>query len=251
MIITTINAFTTASGIKITAGLALAAMVAAYLLGSIPFGLLLGFSRGVDIRKHGSGNIGATNAGRVLGMRFFWYAFLADFLKGFIPVLISDLLALRWNAPIWIPLGTALAAVLGHLFPVYLNFKGGKGVATTFGALLGVWPIFTLAALAAAFIFLCVFLARRIISLSSVCGALGLMIFVPVFGHWWPVFPAFMRTESWHKLAPLIITAWVFGLMVIVKHRGNIQRLLAGTEPRMGEKKRDQPADTGDVRKKK
>lgn len=217
------------------------AIAAAYLLGSIPFGLLLGFARGVDIRRHGSGNIGATNAGRVLGAKYFWYAFLADFLKGFAPVLVSDLLARHWHAPVWIPLATALAAVLGHLFPVYLGFKGGKGVATTFGALVGVWPLFTVAALMSAVVFLAVFLARRIISISSICGAITLMILVPVLGRWWPVFPAFMRAESWHALMPLVLTAWLFGVLVIVKHRGNIQRLLAGTEPRMGEQKKTVP----------
>ncbi len=218
------------------------AIAAAYLLGSIPFGLLLGFARGVDIRKHGSGNIGATNAGRVLGMKYFWYAFLADFFKGFAPVLISDLLARHWHAPVWIPLATAAAAVLGHLFPIYLRFKGGKGVATTFGALVGVWPLFTVAALLAAVVFLMVFLARRIISISSICGAIALMILVPVLGRWWPIFPAFMHTETWPALLPLAITAWLFGILVIVKHRGNIQRLLAGTEPRLGETKKAPPA---------
>lgn len=219
------------------------AIAAAYLLGSIPFGLLLGFARGVDIRKHGSGNIGATNAGRVLGMKYFWYAFLADFLKGFAPVLVSDLLAQHWHAPVWIPLATAAAAVLGHLFPVYLGFKGGKGVATTFGALVGVWPLFTVAALMAAVVFLLVFLSRRIISISSISGAFALMILVPVLGHWWPLFPAFMHAESWHALAPLVVTAWLFGILVIVKHRGNIQRLLAGTEPRVGERKNTESAN--------
>lgn len=219
------------------------AIVLAYLLGAIPFGLLLGLARGVDIRKHGSGNIGATNAGRVLGMKYFWYAFLADFLKGFAPVLVTDLLARHWHAPVWIPLATALAAVLGHLFPVYLGFKGGKGVATTFGALVGVWPLFTVAALMAAVIFLMVFLAGRIISISSICGAITLMILVPVLGHWWPVFPAFMRAQSWHALMPLVGAAWLFGILVIVKHRSNIQRLLAGTEPRMGDKKKTAPAE--------
>lgn len=218
--------------------LAAAAILAAYMLGSIPFGLLLGLSRGVDIRRHGSGNIGATNAGRVLGMKFFWYAFLADFLKGFFPVLLSDLLARQWHAPVWIPLAAAAAAVLGHLYPIYLRFKGGKGVATTFGALLGVWPLFTVSVLLSAGVFLTVFLMRRIISLSSICGAAALMILVPVLGHWWAIFPGIMRVQSWHTLMPLIVTAWLFGILVIVKHRGNIQRLLAGTEPQLGEKKK-------------
>ncbi|HTV47139.1 MAG TPA: glycerol-3-phosphate 1-O-acyltransferase PlsY [Phycisphaerae bacterium] len=206
-----------------------------YLIGSIPFGLILGLARGVDIRKHGSGNIGATNAGRVLGMRYFWYAFFLDFLKGFLPVLVCDLLITNLNGPIWIPLITAAAAISGHLFPIYLGFKGGKGVATSFGAMLGIWPVFTLSALGAVGVFAVVFMSKRIISISSMVAAISFAVLVPLVGHFLSPIPGVIQPESWHELMPLLIASWLLCAMVIWKHRSNIRRLLTGTEPKMGE----------------
>ncbi|MGC8625273.1 MAG: glycerol-3-phosphate 1-O-acyltransferase PlsY [Phycisphaerae bacterium] len=211
-------------------------VVAAYLIGSIPFGLLLGLLRGVDIRTQGSGNIGATNAARVLGMRYFWYTFGLDFTKGFLPVLAVDLVVRHWHGPVWIALGTAAAAICGHVFPCYLRFKGGKGVATTFGVVLGIWPVFTLSGLGAAIIFLFVFLAYRMISLSSLMGAVVFMILIPVIGHDLGPVLGVLYPQPWNQLMPLLITGWLMGLLIIIKHRGNIRRLLNGTEPRMGEK---------------
>ena len=215
----------------------------AYLVGSIPFGLLLGLARGVDIRRHGSGNIGATNAGRVLGMRFFWIAFFLDFLKGFLPVLLSDLLIQRGAGPIWIPLAALLAAVAGHLFPIYLKFRGGKGVATGFGAVLGIWPIYTIAALGAVVIFLLVFALRRIISLSSLAAVAGFAVLVPLAGRLLPPLAGAPHPLSWSGLMPLMIISWVFSFMVIWKHRSNIRRLLAGTEPRL-DQRHESPANS-------
>jgi len=133
--------------------------LAGYLLGSIPFGWIIGKANGVDIRTVGSKNIGATNLARTLGIRFFWYALILDAAKGFLPVLVIDLYALHHPPELqWTPLLTAAAAILGHLFPLYLGFKGGKGVATSFGAILGIWPIFTLTGLGCLVVFLLVFL---------------------------------------------------------------------------------------------
>jgi len=213
-----------------------AGAIVAYLMGSIPFGLLLGLARGVDIRKHGSGNIGATNAGRVLGMRYFWFTFFLDFLKGFLPVFCCNLLIARFSGPIWIPLITAMAAILGHVFPVYLGFKGGKGVATSFGAVLGIWPIFTISGVGGGIIFVLVFMAKRIISLSSLFAAIGFAILVPLVGHFMQPIPGMIRPESWRELMPLLIASWLVCGMVIWKHRSNIKRLLVGTEPKMGQK---------------
>ena len=215
---------------------ALASVIAAYLIGGIPFGLLLGLMRGVDIRTQGSGNIGATNAGRVLGMRYFWYAFGLDFLKGFGPVLAVDLIVRHRHGPEWLPLVTAAAAIGGHVFPCYLRFKGGKGVATTFGVVLGVWPVLTLSGLGAALVFLLVFLVYRIISLSSLVGVVAFMILIPIIGHEIGPIDGFLYPQPWNQLMPLIITGVLIGLLIIFKHRGNIRRLLNGTEPRMGEK---------------
>ncbi len=214
----------------------LLSVIAAYLIGGIPFGLLLGFMRGVDIRTQGSGNIGATNAGRVLGMRYFWYAFVLDFLKGFAPVLVVDLIVRHWHGPVWLPLVTAAAAICGHVFPCYLRFKGGKGVATTFGVVMGVWPVLTLSGLGAALVFLLVFLVYRIISLSSLVGVIAFMILIPIIGHDIGPVDGLLYPQPWNKLMPLIITGCLIGLLIIIKHRGNIRRLLNGTEPRMGEK---------------
>jgi glycerol-3-phosphate acyltransferase PlsY len=212
--------------------LALLGPVVAYLLGAIPFGLLLGLAQGVDIRKHGSGNIGATNAGRVLGLRYFFYAFALDFLKGLLPVLGSDLLTQRWHLPIYLPLLTAGAAVGGHLFPIYLRFHGGKGVATSFGAVLGIWPVFTLAGIVAGLVFLLVFLAWRIISVASLAATAVFMFMVPFLGRIAPEFSHLLGMTPWPQLWPLLTASWLLGLILVVKHRSNIRRLLAGTEPR-------------------
>ncbi|NNM89085.1 MAG: glycerol-3-phosphate 1-O-acyltransferase PlsY [Phycisphaerae bacterium] len=212
--------------------LALLGPVVAYLLGAIPFGLLLGLAQGVDIRKHGSGNIGATNAGRVLGLRYFFYAFALDFLKGLLPVLGSDLLTQRWHATIYLPLLTAGAAVGGHLFPIYLRFHGGKGVATSFGAVLGIWPVFTLAGIVAGLVFLLVFLTWRIISVASLAATVVFMFMVPFFGRIAPEFSHLFGMTHWPQLWPLLAASWLLGIILVVKHRSNIRRLLAGTEPR-------------------
>lgn len=216
----------------------LVSVIAAYLVGAIPFGLLLGLMRGVDIRTQGSGNIGATNAGRVLGMRYFWYAFALDFLKGFVPVLAVDLIVRHWYGPVWMPLIAAAAAICGHIFPCYLRFKGGKGVATTFGVVMGVWPILTLSGIGAALVFLLVFMAYRIISLSSLAGVVVFMILIPLIGHEVGPMDGFLYPQPWDKLLPLIITGWLIGLLIIIKHRGNIRRLISGTEPRLDEKRK-------------
>jgi len=124
----------------------------AYLLGSVPFGLVIGKLKGVDIREHGSGNIGATNAMRVLGKKLGIVCFLLDVLKGSLPVAIAgatlgyasgDALSSA-DAFVWVGIG--IASVLGHMFSIFLGFKGGKGVATGFGVLLAIWPWVTLPA---------------------------------------------------------------------------------------------------------
>ncbi len=163
---------------------------AGYFLGSIPFAWIIGKWHGVDIRTTGSKNIGATNLGRTLGARFFWQAFLLDAAKGFFPVLASALLTRHFNSPAaaaasavpqWSPLLTAGGCFLGHVFPVYLKFKGGKGVATSFGAVLGFWPLFTLAGLIGGAVFVFVLLIYRFISLASVVAAIAFGTFVAVF----------------------------------------------------------------------
>ncbi|UCF14653.1 MAG: glycerol-3-phosphate acyltransferase, partial [Phycisphaerales bacterium] len=130
------------------------AIVASYFLGSIPFGLLLAKAHGKDLRSIGSGNIGATNVSRALGKRWAYFCFALDVLKGLIPMLATLHLARALPDQsqgervilLWLWLATGCAAILGHIFPIYVKFKGGKGVATSFGVALGLWPYFTVCA---------------------------------------------------------------------------------------------------------
>src|SRR3954464_4305469 len=148
----------------------------AYLLGSIPFGLIVGLSKGVDPRKSGSGNIGATNVARVLGhQKYFWIVFILDLMKSLIPMAIASAIMLQTNARdqlmylLWLAVG--FAAVLGHMFSVFLRFKGGKGVATSAGGMLGLFPYYTWPGLVAFAVFLLMFIPWRYISLGSIAGA--------------------------------------------------------------------------------
>src|SRR5258708_7503576 len=155
---------------QILAGLA----VAAYVAGSIPFGLIVGRMKGIDVRKAGSGNIGATNVGRLLGKRFFFLVFLLDMLKGLIPMVLAATVARRTSptpATYAMVLLVGFAAIAGHMFSVFLGFKGGKGVATSAGVILGLWPYYTLPGLVAIGAFLVVVYFWRYISLASMVAA--------------------------------------------------------------------------------
>lgn len=208
-----------------------------YFVGAIPFGLIVGRMRGVDIREHGSKNIGATNAGRVLGRKFFWIVFVLDLLKGFFPVLAASMLVGRVPTSertafihlLWV--GVGAAAMLGHVFPIYLKFKGGKGVATSLGIVLGLWPFFTLAGLLAAGVFVGVALVSKYVSLSSITAAIAFPIFYVVISlqRGWDVFGSQL---------PLLLVASAIAVLIVVRHRANISRLLAGTENRIGGKAR-------------
>jgi glycerol-3-phosphate acyltransferase PlsY len=205
---------------------------AAYLLGSIPFGLIVGLAKGIDPRKAGSGNIGATNVGRLLGGKFFAIVFILDLLKGLLPTLAAAIV-LR-NQPrsqtdyiLWLAIG--FAAILGHMCSLFLKFKGGKGVATGCGVALGVFPYFTVAALIAAATFLAVFVPTRIVSLASIAGAIVMPIAYIVIG-------LLMHWDIAGEQLPLLIFAILLGVLIIYRHRGNIARLRAGTENRFGKK---------------
>lgn len=212
--------------------------VAAYLLGSIPFAFVIGKAHGVDIRKVGSGNVGATNLARAMGhQKYFWHAFFLDVLKGFAPVLAMALYTTahaRDPAPLpsFVPLLAGAAAMLGHIYPLWLGFRGGKGVATAFGVVLGLWPLYTIAGLGGGLVFVLVFMAYRYISLASMVGAACFAILVLILGQ--SSYPLVHR--DWPDLGPLVAVAAAIALLIIIKHRSNIARLLAGTEPRWGEK---------------
>jgi glycerol-3-phosphate acyltransferase PlsY len=188
-----------------------ALFIFAYLLGSIPSGYIVGALAGVDVRNAGSGNIGATNVARIVGKRLGVLTLLADTAKGYVPVFIAWRMGL---SPALVAL-VAITAFLGHLYPVFLRFRGGKGVATAFGALLAIAPVATLILIG---VFGVVVLWSRRISLGSIAAALAAPI-----GLWTISAPA-----------PFVAMGAILGAMVIVRHRDNIKRLLAGTEPRFG-----------------
>lgn len=212
----------------------LLAIPLAYLAGAVPFGVLIARAKGVDITKHGSGNPGATNVGRVLGFRFFLLCFSLDMLKGLAPTLAAGLVAgvvgtRDIAAPdAWLWLGVMAATVLGHMFSPFLKFKGGKGVATGLGALLGVFPILTLAAASAAIIWGLTFAIWRYVSLASVAAAIAL--------------PIATTLALWDTLTgdaplgalPFLSVTLLLGALVVFRHRSNIRRLLQGTEHRIG-----------------
>ena len=204
----------------------------AYLLGSIPFGLIVGLMKGIDPRKAGSGNIGATNVGRLLGGRFFALVFSLDLLKGLLPML-AGAVVLHGGAHsqkeyvLWLLIG--LAAIAGHMLSIFLSFKGGKGVATGVGVALGVFPYYTLPALVAVLAFLGVFVLTRIVSLSSIVGAIVLPIAYILLG-------LLMDWDILDKQLPLLIFAVLLSGLIVYKHRGNIARLRAGTENRFARK---------------
>jgi len=189
----------------------LALIAFAYLLGSIPTGYILGKLSGVDVRQTGSGNVGATNVARAVVKWQGVVTLLADAAKGMIPAAIGLWLNLQPEAIAAI----AGAAFLGHLFPVFLKFRGGKGVATGLGALLVIAPLATFALLG---VFVAVVLPTRLVSLSSIIAA------------------AMAPLALWIFFQPpaIVLLGGFLAAMIVWRHRGNIQRLIAGTEPRFG-----------------
>lgn len=191
--------------------------VIGYLLGSIPFGyLLVRIFRGEDVRRIGSGNIGATNVART-GAKGLGAATLAlDTVKGLMAVWIAAQLAPSASSALTYMAVAALAAVVGHMFPVWLRFKGGKGVATALGVFILLFPKALLVSL---FLFIVVVAATRFVSLGSMLGAIS-----------FPVGAYFIHHPDWQALAPTCAIA----LLIVVKHHQNIRRLLAGNENRFG-----------------
>lgn len=207
----------------------------AYLLGAIPFGLLLGRAKGVDLRVHGSGNIGATNAMRVLGKRLGIACFVLDVLKGAVPTLVAGWLlgALGEPSPAsdvaWRWLAVAGAAIAGHMYPVWLRFKGGKGVATGFGALASIWPALTIPVLVAMVTWIALARLTRLVGVSSCAAALSLPVTVGVLA-------LARESATLAQATPFLVVTGAVALVVIWRHRGNLARTMAGVEPRIGQK---------------
>lgn len=227
---------------RVTVALVATIVILAYLLGSIPFGLIVSKSQGIDIREHGSKNIGATNVWRVLGKKYGIITFAADVGKGIAAVLVAKWIAAHWvihiprphghSDPYWFPqdyagIAAAMGCIVGHSFSIWLGFKGGKGVATSLGVLVGMMPFVALLDFA---VWALVFKLSRYVSLASIAAAaalpvltIGMMFVGPTQGwaavHGWGYF--FFAVAS--------------GLLVIRRHRDNIKRLVAGTENRAGQ----------------
>jgi glycerol-3-phosphate acyltransferase PlsY len=219
----------------------------AFLLGSIPFGLIIAKAKGINIREHGSGNIGATNVLRVVGKKYGIACLLLDALKGFVPTVIAISL-IRFpgiHNPMTLsgllphsgefPMLTAqmfqvlagLCTILGHNYSPWVGFKGGKGIATSAGVLIALMPAAVVILIA---IWGLVFLVSRYVSLASILAA-GALPFVTLWGSW---LHGKIQNGTWNK--PLFAFSIIIAVLAIWKHRSNIQRLLAGTEHRFTRK---------------
>lgn len=199
--------------------------VGSYLLGSIPAGFIAGKIRGIDLRLHGSGNIGATNALRVLGKPWGYGVFLFDFLKGLAPVLMAGI----WGGMVGIHPASvpgamaALCALIGHSFPVWLGFKGGKGIATSAGVMVGLfWPAFVFCL----GVWLLFFTITRYVSVASIAASIALPTAVSAL--------FLLHRTDWLAL----VVSFLMCALALWRHRSNIARLRAGTEPRFERKKK-------------
>lgn len=211
----------------------IACILAAYLIGAVPFGLLIARLYGVgDIRAHGSGNIGATNVARVAGFKAAVWVYLLDMAKGAAAVL----LAMQVSEPLFARdlflVAVVLAAILGHMFPVYLRFKGGKGVNTAFGGIIMLMPLETIVA---GLVFIAVVVPSRYVSLASIVAALALPVTVIVED----LFFATRVPPAYWGLSLAV------GVLVPAAHHQNIKRLLAGTESRFSFSRKSQGDNRG------
>ena len=228
----------------------------AFLLGSVPFGLLLGKVKGIDIREHGSGNIGSTNVFRTLGKKSGITCLILDLLKGFLPVLLAINLVRIEGASFLFSIDflknlsssfpasqqflvqsihvlTALASILGHNYSPWIGFKGGKGIATSGGALLALMPA---AVILLILIFIIVTKITKYVSVGSIATGIALPL-LTIYGSW---YHGKIAEGTWNK--PLFIFSIVAGTLAVWKHRSNIARLRAGTENKIGQKREATPS---------
>ena len=238
----------------------------AFLLGSIPFGLIIAKAKGINIREHGSGNIGATNVLRIVGKKYGITCLLLDALKGFIPLVIAvNLIQIMGKNVGLFHIGaldpfalllpaaeqfkgqllhvvTALAAVLGHNYSPWVGFKGGKGIATSSGVLLALMPA---GVVLLALVWLVVFAISRYVSLASIVAAASLPLITHIGARFHHLhndksLPTLWQAGTWNK--PLFFFSVTIAVLAIWKHRTNIQRLLVGTEHRFTRKKKSNHA---------
>lgn len=220
----------------------------AFLCGSVPFGWIFGKCKGIDIRQHGSGNIGATNVWRVLGKSCGIPCFLLDVMKGFVPVLLAmnffrfdgmgnglnmhfpkEMVAIESQHYVqFMHVLCGLFAILGHNYSPWVGFKGGKGIATSAGVLIALFPFFGICLLL--IIWAIVFFTTRYVSLASIIAAAALPI-LTIWGQW---SHKKFQDDTWNR--SLLAFSFLAGGMAIYKHRSNIQRLRDGTENRFSKK---------------
>lgn len=219
----------------------LVAMPVAFLIGSIPFGVIIGRAHGIDIRQHGSKNIGATNVLRVLGTKPGALCFALDVLKGLLPTLVAGILAGllgEFDIPasaalMW--LGVMVCPILGHMFSPWVGFKGGKGVATGLGALLGVCPALTIAGMGAFALWIVIVARWRYVGVASSIAAASLPLWI--IGAFAAAGNMKWIDRPWYVAAwPFLVVTFALAALVVFKHRGNIKRTLAGTESKFGQR---------------
>jgi acyl phosphate:glycerol-3-phosphate acyltransferase len=198
-------------------------VIPSYLIGSIPWGYLFARAKGIDIRRHGSGNIGAANVHRVMGKKWGYVVFLCDFLKGLLSVKLGSLIAAHFQlSPVLGGVIAGIACVLGHDYSIWLRFKGGKGIATLAGAVLALFP---LAFVSFGVVWIVVFFIGRYTSLASISAAAAL-----------PVAVILMVANTEPDFPWLVGFSILMAALAIWRHRGNIVRLANGTENRFGKK---------------
>lgn len=202
----------------------ISALVLAYFLGSIPFGhLIVKLKTGQDVRASGSGATGATNVLRTAGKTLGILTFALDIVKGVVAVLAARwLTGVGWSDTTWIVAGAAILAIVGHIFPVWLGFKAGKGVATGLGVFLAIAPV---AALCSFGLFALIVAKTRYISLGSIIGTMVMIPLILLWNGWmWPS----------QYLTQMLVAITVVAAVIVFKHRDNIKRLMAGTENKFG-----------------
>ena len=199
-------------------------IIISYLIGGIPFGYLIAVIKGIDIRTEGSGNIGATNVGRVLGKKYGLIIFILDMLKGFIvvffiPAFVSSAVNILTTTDNLLVVLCGFCAVLGHAFPVYLKFKGGKAVATSFGVFIWLVPI----SIGVAFgVWLLTVIVTRYVSLGSMIGSLSLVGVIVI-----------VVDSPFGDNICLTAMSVAVAILIIARHTSNIQRIIAGTEKKV------------------
>ena len=194
-------------------------LVAAYLLGSVPIGFMVGKARGVDLRRVGSGNTGTTNVYRALGLRIALVVFALDACKGLVAARLLPALVSSGEPAVRLGVRLGIAVIVGSLASVFMRFRGGKGVAVAVGVFIGLVPLETAICLALWAVLVLIF---KYVSLGSICGAVALPVLVAVFGSGRPA------------ANPVFYLSVAAAALVVLTHRSNIKRLLSGTENRIG-----------------